>query len=55
MNIPTIRNSAPGKFIKSLYYANRPIQYYKPKPQELACLRKPENKFISWLKGLLKK
>ena len=46
-----IRNSKPTKFVKSLYYANKPLEMYKPGPQRPAFLRK-ENKFIKFLRKL---
>lgn len=48
---PIISNSKPAKFVKSLYYANKPMQMYKPEPQRPAFLKK-ENKFINFLRKL---
>ena len=54
MKVPSIRNSAPVKLVRSLYNANRPMNYYKPEPQQPAYLRKNGNGFINWLKNLFK-
>ena len=51
MKLFPIKNSTPVKYIRSLYYANKPLQLYKPQPQRPAFLKK-ENKFVNFLKRL---
>lgn len=51
MRIPAVRNSKPVKFVKALYYANKPFTTYKPQPQRPAFLKK-ENKLIRFIKNL---
>ena len=53
MKIPKISNSTPVRFVKSLYYANRPIQKYQGYPK-LLPKTEPKNNFITWIKNLFK-
>jgi len=53
MKVPQIKNSAPIKYVKSLYYANRPM----PKYRGYSTLHSPMQQkfsFITWLKNLFK-
>ena len=50
---PIIRECKPIRFVKSLYYANRPIPKYQGYPK-LLPKTEPKNNFITWIKNLFK-
>lgn len=51
MKILAIRNSKPVKYLRTLYYANKPLEMYKPQPQRPAFLKK-ENKLVRFFKNM---
>ena len=54
MKIPPIKNTAPVKFIRSLYYANRPMPKYRAISTWNPPSQKPKLKFVNWLTKLFK-